>query len=346
MGRNNLQYGGVSKSNVIFEWVSESTACDACKSLDGNRYKDIDDVPEKPHPSCKCFVKDIYIGGEDYEALQREIDKIYGDLSSLRDQISTSMNADEGDIQNPEIQDILDDVYAFEYDLDEVTEDMKQTTEDEDSTERFQSLKAKIDEMKSAFQELKQKIIDKINSLKKEVCDCFDILNELENVLIEAYDLSKKIDNEISEIDQISSQYSDTHSDAVVGIINDMMSLSDPLITISQSLSIFITNYERMTKVNVINADKYYHAKANCEAAQLGLTGSMVAQSISELRELTDSFRNIYEKKYSLEASLQDILEDLRANIQGREAGRKYPTKEPKDILKDRIPNGLEEKYW
>lgn len=135
-------------------------------------------------------------------------------------------------------------------------------------------------------------------------------------------------------------------SDVITGIINDVLSLAAPLITLSQSLSIFITNYERMKEVNVINADKYYHAKANCEAAQLGLTGSMVAQSISELRELTDSFRNIYEKKYELEVSLQDILGDLKANIQGRELGRKYPTKEPKDILKDRIPNGLDEKYW
>ena len=348
MGKNKLIYGGVSKSNatgVIFEWISESTACETCKSLNGTRYNSIEDIPDRPHPNCKCYVKDVHIGSEDYEVLQREIDKLHGDLSSLRDQILTSMNEEESDIQNSAIQDLLDEVYVFEYDLDEVSSDIEQVSE-EDSTGNFEKFNVKINEIKNNLQVLKQKIIEKINGLKKEVCDCMVLIKELENVLIEAYDLNNKIDYEISDINQIASQYNDSKSDVITGIINDVLSLAAPLITLSQSLSIFITNYERMKEVNVINADKYYHAKANCEAAQLGLTGSMVAQSISELRELTDSFRNIYEKKHELEVSLQDILGDLKANIQGRELGRKYPTKEPKDILKDRIPNGLDKKYW
>ena len=154
MGRNKLIYGGVSKYNaagVIFEWVSESTACETCKSLNGTYYNSIEDIPDRPHPNCKCYVKDIHIGTEDYESLQREIDKIYGDLSSLRDQILTSMNEEESDIQNSEIQDLLDDVYAFEYDLDEVSSDFEQVSE-EDSTGNFERFKAKINEIKNNFQ--------------------------------------------------------------------------------------------------------------------------------------------------------------------------------------------------
>jgi cytochrome c556 len=135
------------------------------------------DIPDRPHPNCKCYVKDIHIGTEDYESLQREIDKIYGDLSSLRDQILTSMNEEESDIQNSEIQDLLDDVYAFEYDLDEVSSDFEQVSE-EDSTGNFERFKAKINEIKNNFQELKQKIIEKINGLKKEVCDCIDTIKK------------------------------------------------------------------------------------------------------------------------------------------------------------------------
>ena len=171
MGKNKLIYGGVSKSNatgVIFEWISESTACETCKSLNGTRYNSIEDIPDRPHPNCKCYVKDVHIGSEDYEVLQREIDKLYGDLSSLRDQILTSMNEEESDIQNSAIQDLLDEVYVFEYDLDEVSSDIEQVSE-EDSTGNFEKFNVKINEIKNNLQ-VSSVIVDQlpiqINGLK------------------------------------------------------------------------------------------------------------------------------------------------------------------------------------
>lgn len=50
----------------------------------------------------------------------------------------------------------------------------------------------------------------------------------------------------------------------------------------------FINNYQDMRDANTIGADKYFHCKANCEAAQVSNIGSGVAKTISDTREWVD----------------------------------------------------------
>lgn len=45
--------------DYIFEWVSEPDSCEECRKLDGTRYKRFEDIPEIPHPNCKCRLKII-----------------------------------------------------------------------------------------------------------------------------------------------------------------------------------------------------------------------------------------------------------------------------------------------
>lgn len=45
---------------------------------------------------------------------------------------------------------------------------------------------------------------------------------------------------------------------------------------------------------------KYFHAKANCEAAQRGIVGEMIAKAIGDLREFVDSYKNIHIKNIQL----------------------------------------------
>lgn len=49
--------GGIS--NVKYVWHSENgeNTCEKCKSLDGTTYDFADEVPERPHPNCKCHVE-------------------------------------------------------------------------------------------------------------------------------------------------------------------------------------------------------------------------------------------------------------------------------------------------
>ncbi|HEY7811306.1 MAG TPA: RHS repeat-associated core domain-containing protein [Allosphingosinicella sp.] len=100
----------------------------------------------------------------------------------------------------------------------------------------------------------------------------------------------------------------------------------------------FARNYNDMRKANTIGADKYFHCKANCEAASRGPVGEFVAEKISNAREITDQ-RVKGDPRSASQA-------DQRANRQGRGAGA---TKRDPGICKAACgkfrPGKLDRKY-
>ena len=56
--------GGVS--NTVFIWHSEfgEHTCEDCVSLDGTQYTLEDDIPDSPHPNCKCYIEIVEFDGE------------------------------------------------------------------------------------------------------------------------------------------------------------------------------------------------------------------------------------------------------------------------------------------
>lgn len=231
--------GGVS--NIKYIWHTEPNACKKCQELDGTEYNSKEDIPEKPHPNCKCYIEEI---------------------------------------------------------------------KDDD-----------------------------------EACDCYKFFDNIDDVLQEAQNLQNEVYNEKEDINRVVDNYSHSNSNLIQGLINDIISLEDPLNTLYQTISIFLVNYYEMRDADTHGADKYFHAKANCEAAQRGVVGEMIAKAIGDLREFVDSYKNIYIKKYTIEESLKDIQEDLEANQEGRDLGRQYPTENPYELLKHRIPNGFPDRY-
>ena len=53
---------------VNYIWIADNggKSCDACKALHLTEYTNIEDVPEKPHPNCRCIVKDVSGIAPDY----------------------------------------------------------------------------------------------------------------------------------------------------------------------------------------------------------------------------------------------------------------------------------------
>jgi RHS repeat-associated protein len=80
----------------------------------------------------------------------------------------------------------------------------------------------------------------------------------------------------------------------------------------------FSRNYGDMRRANTIGADKYFHCKANCEAAKRGEVGSSTACVVSDVREWFD--QNV--KGDSAEASGADQV----ANAYGRSVGSRSPS--------------------
>ena len=211
-------------SNKKYRWHSSEGSCEKCQALNNTEYSSEKDIPDKPHPNCKCYVEVV----------------------------------------------------------------------------------------------------------EEEICDCVeDALEEMDEVQ--------------EEIVYFSSVIVKYNNDVV--LIAALESCIDGLQQIVGAIGDFIRNYREMREANTIGADKYFHSKANCDAAKRGKIGELVAKGISDLREFTDLFKNVLVKGMSIAESLEDSAEDQKANEYGREQGKNNPDIDS-DVLVDIYrPNGLPEKY-
>jgi len=82
-------------------------------------------------------------------------------------------------------------------------------------------------------------------------------------------------------------------------------------------LSDFLKNFFNMRRANTIDADKYFHCMANCQAARRGPAGVAFSKAFSEAREISDH--------YIKGDTVEDCNADRRANDQGRRGGQNDP---------------------
>lgn len=104
----------------------------------------------------------------------------------------------------------------------------------------------------------------------------------------------------------------------------------------NQAWGDFRRNYSDMRAANTINADKYFHCKANCEATRRGPSGEAAACLISDTREWTDQ----YFKGDLASASRADQA----ANAVGRSEALSS-TQSCSAVCAPFRPNGLPSKY-
>ena len=100
-------------------------------------------------------------------------------------------------------------------------------------------------------------------------------------------------------------------------------------------MSDFGINYYDMREANTIGADKYFHAKANYEAASRGPGGEYFAEHFSNAREIWDQRVKGYPRS--------DSLADQAANAYGRSQAGVAPNGQT--AAAPYRPNGLDPKY-
>ncbi len=99
----------------------------------------------------------------------------------------------------------------------------------------------------------------------------------------------------------------------------------------------FAQNYEDMKEANTIGADKYFHCKANFQAASRGWDGSRAAEKLSDLREdFGQAIKGDPE---------EDEIRDQNANHVGRIAAEQNSSQTAADACDIFRPNGLDAKY-
>jgi hypothetical protein len=115
-------------------------------------------------------------------------------------------------------------------------------------------------------------------------------------------------------------------------------------------------SYLEMREANTKMSDKYFHCRANCEAAALGPEGEWVAEFIGDIREQVDLYKNTWLRDMPESTSRDDCARDLEANREGRDAGRWYDTLRDvdgdvtrreycRDSCESLRPGALDEKY-
>ena len=112
----------------------------------------------------------------------------------------------------------------------------------------------------------------------------------------------------------------------------------------------FGKNYFDIRNANTKESDKYFHAKANCQAAQRGKTGMDVARNLSDKREDFDLIKNKYKPKkdgtkMTKDEIIKDYNNDQKANVYGRTQGLKNPDIDCKILVDKYRPKGLDKRY-
>ena len=53
--------GGISytEGEIEYIWHTEEGACEKCQALNGLTFKNIDEIPNKPHPNCRCWIETV-----------------------------------------------------------------------------------------------------------------------------------------------------------------------------------------------------------------------------------------------------------------------------------------------
>lgn len=235
--------GGIS--NIKYVWHATDGACEKCQELNGKEYEYIDDIPDIPHPNCKCWV-------------------------------------------------------------------------------------------------------ERIND---EPCDCNENFELIEQALGDAMSVQDEVESEIHNIYEFMAEYEDMLASFVPYCLTDLIDTIVSLKIILKSILYFIDNFNQLLAIQDGRCDKYYHAKANCQAAQLGVTGESTAKILSDSKELFDSsvravleaIKNRNDIQETIMNKVKDSEEDQQTNYEGREIGKENPFGDCGEILKYKLP---EERRW
>lgn len=266
--------GGISNTRYIWHSEKGPNTCSKCAELDGTQYSFEDEVPERPHPNCKCYVEVV---------------------------------EDNNENSNSELCECADYIEQIE----QVVMDLKSL--DQDVQYEIQSIETIVSDTEVTIKDLDETLDLLEPQYGRHLPECENNIDAL--------------------YDQINAQ-----KFKITVLLTDILGLLNPLNTILGTIYSFVSNYIMLLAERDGNMDKFYHSKANCEAAQRGFLGSYAADALSNAKELYDSFTYIHTHKVSVEEAMADSARDQVANHEGRRRGRMFPQCECSNLMWDLRP--------
>lgn len=100
--KNFVLKGGISYNHYVWHSENGEHTCDECKSLDGQVFDFYDEIPERPHPNCKCYVEIVEGDNENSSPEQNEneepcdcwdkIDDLVAETDSWQEEIESEIS--------------------------------------------------------------------------------------------------------------------------------------------------------------------------------------------------------------------------------------------------------------
>lgn len=237
--------GKISYNKYI--WVTSEGACEKCQTLDGEKFTSIDDIPDIPHPNCKCYI------------------------------------------------DIIDE-------NDEKDEDDNEPCDCWEKTEKL------LDNTEEAFGEA----TTLIEECQEYINDINVIIEEIQNKILENIKIAEKIKNIKNKIAN-KYTFDITNDKQLQAIASEIFKHFE---SANNAYKIFEENKTLMEEKKG-HIDKYYHAKANCESAELGVMEAIWAVIFSVSKEIKDYYVKVFILHKDAVEIYKDCLSDLEADRQG-----------------------------
>ena len=268
---------GISYNKYIWHSENGENTCKVCASLDGKEFDFYDEVPNRPHPNCKCYVEII-----DY----------------------SNQNSAQETNENEELCDCWD---------------------------KIDNLVAEID----SCQEEIEPLISELDNIYEET---YNLLNEIKNI-------KQQVENSQSELANIDpcGDYCVAYiTGMAVNITNDekLENIAEKIFSLTnesrQVYQIFLEQKHEMEEARD-GMDKYYHAKANCTAAELGFMQELWAKVLSIAKEVKDYYYKVFKNHMDFKEVAKDCWQDLKADWYGIQKAKEhgYCSDKVKDVYKD-----------
>lgn len=170
-------------------------------------------------------------------------------------------------------------------------------------------------------------IIEEANALDEELTsdmrDIDSIQAEAEGWLVEVQELKAQVEKAQEELEETEPCGPDcVITGMAVDITNDK-ELEDTVYNLIKDIEearvvyeVFESNKHEMEST-ANSFDKYYHAKANCESAELGTIEAMWAIVYSLLKEVKDFYKKVHNDHMDAKKVFLDCMNDLRADLYG-----------------------------
>ena len=95
--------------DVVYIWHSSDNACEKCQALNEKTFCSIDEIPDLPHPNCKCWVEDKKKDDEECDCwkIAEKFDELIQQANSLRLELSEIVSRISGFAKSISISGIL-----------------------------------------------------------------------------------------------------------------------------------------------------------------------------------------------------------------------------------------------